>query len=685
MKNTTEIEQEARELRRALDYHNYRYHVLNDPEISDPAYDRLYRKLADLEKEHPELISPDSPTQRVGAEPISGFAKVTHSVPMLSLGNAFDEKELGDFNRRVSALAGTSEIEYVTELKIDGIAVSLTYEEGVLTRGATRGNGTVGEDITANLKTVRSIPLRLRGDPPGHFEVRGEAYLPLDAFKKFNETRKESGQDLFANPRNAAAGTLRQLDPRITATRPLAFFAYSAVVDPDRLRISSQWDLLAFLENLGFPVNPARQLNHDIEEVTAYCRTWEERRNTLDYEIDGIVVKVNSLSQQADIGVLSREPRWAIAYKFEAATATTRLLEIRINVGRTGALIPYAVLEPVKVGGVTIKSATLHNEEDVRRKDIRAGDLVTVKRAGDVIPQVVSPVPEKGRKRSRPFIHPKKCPACGSEVQKEGDGALTYCLNRSCPAQRLEVLKHFVSQGAMDIRGLGPQTIEKMLEMKMISSPADLYEMGREKILELPGFKEKSADNLLHSLEQSKQREFPRVLFALGIRHVGEVTARLLADHFRNIERLKKASLEEIVSVPGIGPEIAESVKGFFRVDENLNHVEKLAGHGLQFSLPDEKAGNKSDSALSGKTVVLTGALEGYTRQEAAEKIELMGGKVTSSVSSRTDFLLAGENPGSKLDKARELGVQVIGEQDFEKFLNEAENGALSSKDSNDG
>lgn len=671
MKGKPEIHQKLTKLRRGLEYHNHRYHVLNSPEIPDEEYDRLYRQLLDLENKYPDLVTPDSPTQRVGAEPLPGFSKVSLSVPMLSLGNAFSEDELKDFHRRVTNLTGTKKIQYVTELKIDGLAVSLTYENGILIRGATRGNGTVGEDVTSNLKTVRSIPLHLTGFPPSQLEVRGEAYLPLPAFQKLNELRLENGQDPFANPRNAAAGTLRQLDPRITASRPLAFFAYSAVIDTEESGIPSQWDLLEFLINSGFPVNPIRQLHQDIKSVSEYCRTWEGQRDTLPYEIDGVVVKVNSLDQQEKIGAVSREPRWAIAYKFQAATATTRLLEISINVGRTGALIPYAVLEPVQLGGVTIKSASLHNEEDVRRKDIREGDTVLIKRAGDVIPQVVGPVPEKGKIRNKPFIYPNRCPTCGSEIQKEGDGALTYCLNRNCPAQRLESLKHFVSLEAMDITGLGSQTLGKMLKLKIITTPSDIYSLPMEQILLLPGFKEKSASNLLKSLEDSKSRDFARVLFALGIRHVGEVTARILTRHFRSIDAIKNASLEEIVTINGIGPETAASLSGFFRIEENLIQVEQLRAFGLQFELTGGGEVQGTELPLAGKTVVITGALEEYTRQEAKDAVASLGGKVTSSVSSRTDFLLVGENPGSKLDKAMEHGVKILDEKGLKKKIME--------------
>jgi DNA ligase (NAD+) len=674
MTGKSNIQQKLTELRGILEYHNHRYHVLNSPEITDEEYDKNYRQLLDLENKYPELVTPDSPSQRIGAEPLPGFSKVSLPVPMLSLGNAFNEAELEDFNRRVTNLTDTGSIEYVTELKIDGLAVSLTYENGILVRGATRGNGTVGEDVTSNLKTVRSIPLRLRGKAPSQLEVRGEAYLPLPAFRKLNDSRLENGQEPFANPRNAAAGTLRQLDPRITATRPLAFFAYSAVLYKTESGILSQWDLLEFLENSGFPVNPVRGLHQNMKSVTEYCKTWEGQRDTLPYEIDGVVVKVNNLDQQTRLGAVSREPRWAIAYKFQAATAATRLLEIRINVGRTGALIPYAVLEPVQLGGVTIKSASLHNEEDVNRKDIREGDTVVIKRAGDVIPQVVGPVLEKGQKRNKAFVYPDRCPTCGSEVQKEGDGALTYCLNRNCPAQRLEALKHFVSLEALDITGLGPQTLEKMLELKIVSAPADLYSLTMEQLLLLPGFKEKSASNLLKNLEASKNRGFPHVLFALGIRHVGEVTARLLAEFFRSIDTIKDTSREEIIAVNGIGPETAASLNGFFRIEENLIQVIQLRLHGLQFELTGTGKAGGPELPLAGKTVVITGSLDNYTRQEAKNAVASLGGKVTASVSSRTDFLLVGENPGSKLNKARDLGVEILDENGLKELIPGADN-----------
>ena len=489
----TDIDQVAAriaELRKDVEYHNYRYYVENDPIISDEEYDRLFRELRELEREHPELSSPDSPTQRVGAEPQERFQKVEHLRPMLSLANAFDEEELHAFGRRIRNLLQTDAVDFVSELKIDGNAVALTYEDGVLVRGATRGNGLVGEDVTANLKTIRAVPLRLRapGPRPARLEIRGEAYLPISAFNRINEEREAAGENIFANPRNAAAGALRQLDPRITASRPLAFFAY-AIGYIEGIGLHGQLEVLEQLRSWGFPVNANYRHHAAIEDVIRFCREWQEKRDTLDYEIDGVVVKVNSLEYQERLGVVSRDPRWAVAYKFPGKLATTRLLKIDINVGRTGALNPYAILEPVQLAGVTIHTATLHNEDDIRRKDIREGDVVIVKRAGDVIPQVVGPVREKRMGAEREFHYPDRCPACHQPVTRGEGEAMAYCRNRRCPAQRLESLIHFVSQGAMDIRGLGPQTIEKLLDLNLISDAADLYSLKGEQMARLPNFK----------------------------------------------------------------------------------------------------------------------------------------------------------------------------------------------------
>lgn len=669
--NIDQIAARIAALRKDIEYHNYRYYVENDPVISDEEYDRLFRELRALEQEHPELAAPDSPTQRVGAEPQERFQKVGHLRPMLSLANAFDEEELRAFDKRIRNLLETGAVDYVTELKIDGNAVALTYEEGAFARGATRGNGLVGEDVTANLKTIRAIPLRLRmkGAVPRRVEIRGEAYLPISAFNRINREREAAGENLFANPRNAAAGALRQLDPRITAARPLAFFAYS-IGYIEGLDLETQEEALEQLRDWGFPVNGNYHHQQTIEDVIRFCGAWQEKRDSLDYEIDGVVVKVNNLGYQERLGVVSRDPRWAVAYKFPGKLAATRLLEIRINVGRTGALNPFAVLEPVQLSGVTIRTATLHNEDDIRRKDIREGDWVIIKRAGDVIPQVVGPVREKRTGSEREFQYPSRCPSCQEPVKREPGDAMAYCLNGLCPAQRLESLIHFVGQGAMDIRGLGPRTIEKLLEMKLIADAADLYNLTAAQVALLPNFKEKSIANLLAGIEASKSRPFSRVLFALGIRHVGEGIAELLVSGFGDIESLIAATEEQISGVQGIGPEIAHSVRSFFDLETSRALVGRLKAAGLQFVCEKKTAGA---GPFAGLSFVITGTLPSMSRKEAGEFIEKKGGKVVSAVSSKTSYLVIGADPGSKLAKARELGVPQITEEELLAKGSEAE------------
>jgi len=663
-RNIDQVAARISRLRTEIEYHNYRYYIEDAPVISDGEYDRLFRELRELEREYPELASPDSPTQRVGAEPQERFRKVAHLQPMLSLANAFDEAELRAFDQRIRKLLDAGAVDFVTELKIDGNAVALTYEDGMLVRGATRGNGLVGEEITANLKTIRAIPLRLRpqGGIPRRLEVRGEAYLPLSAFNRINEEREAAGENVFANPRNAAAGALRQLDSRITASRPLAFFAY-AIGHIEGQNLHSQQEVLERLRGWGFPINPNYRHQDSIDNVIGFCREWQEKRDTLDYEIDGVVVKVNRLDYQEVLGAVSRDPRWAIAFKFPGKLATTRLLTIAINVGRTGALNPYAILEPVQLAGVTVRTATLHNEDDIRRKDIREGDMVIVKRAGDVIPQVVGPVREKRTGAEREFQRPAACPACGGRVERREGEAMSYCTNAHCPAQRLEALIHFVSQGAMDIRGLGPRTIEKLLELKLIVDAADLYRLTGAQIAGLPNFREKSIANLLSSIEQSRTRPFPRVLFALGIRHVGESIAELLAAAFGNIAALSSASEDEISAVQGVGPEIARSVRSYFDVGENQDLIRRLMAAGLQFAA--ERAPSVREGPFAGMTFVITGTLPSLSRKQAGEFIEAHGGKVVSSVSAKTTYLLVGEDAGSKLAKARELGVPQLSEAEL--------------------
>lgn len=664
------------QLRQEIDNHNYRYHVLAEPIISDREFDLLYRELEELEERHPDLVTAESPTQRVGAEPQERFRKVAHRVPMLSLANAFDETELQAFHHRVAKQLEIEEIRLVTELKIDGVAVSLTYEDGRLSHGATRGNGVEGEDVTVNLRTIRSLPLRFREGPqldegtlpsiPSIAEIRGEIFYPLSGFQWVNRQRSEEGAAPFANPRNAAAGALRQLDPAVTATRPLAFFAY-ALGYTEGLSFKSQSEVLQQLIRWGFPVNRHHQSHAGIPSVIEYCQSWEELRDTIDYEVDGVVVKVDRLDLQDRLGAVSREPRWAIAYKFASQVVATRLLEIKINVGRTGALNPYAILEPVELGGVTIRTATLHNQEDIRKKDIRPGDRVLIKRAGDVIPQVMGPVDQDEEARAVPYAYPDECPECGTPIVQDPDEALAYCRNGNCPAQRFESLKHFVSRAALDIRGLGPKTLRKLLELDLVAGPADLYSLTAEQLGELEGFKEKSIENLLAGIDDSRRQAFSRVLFGLGIRHVGETAATLLAGEFREVGNLMQASPERIMEISGIGPEIARSVADYFQVAENCEQIERLKAAGLQLEMSGEV--ETTARAWEGKTLVVTGTLPSYSRREMSELIASNGGKVTGSVSSTTDFLVAGAGAGSKLRRARELGVQVLTEKELLKLL----------------
>jgi DNA ligase (NAD+) len=649
------------ELRQKLEYHNYLYYVKDSPEISDAEYDRMFRELLELERAHPELASPDSPTQRVGGEPLERFTKVQHHAPMLSLANAFSEEELRAFNRRVCGLLDREDAAYVTELKIDGVAIALTYKNGRFVRGATRGNGVVGEDVTANLKTVKQIPLRLKtgGERIPEMEVRGEVYLPLSAFNALNEERADQGLALFANPRNAAAGAIRQLDPKITAARPLSFFGY-AIGYIESAALKTQKETLETLQEWGFPVNTNYRRHESIEGVLKFCKGWQPKRESLDYEIDGVVVKVDDLEDQRVLGKVSRDPRWAIAYKFPGQVATTTLKEIGVNVGRTGSMNPYAVLDPVRLGGVTIKLATLHNEDDIRRKDIRVGDMVVVKRAGDVIPQVVGPVLEQRTGKEEIFHYPDKCPSCGQPVVHEEGEAMAYCVNRDCPAQIFEGLNHFVSRGALDIRGLGPSTIWKLLELGFIRNAADLYSLTEEQLAQLPGFKEKSIQNLLAAIEESKNRPFENVLFALGIRHIGEGVAALLTTAFHDIDGLMNATEEDISGIMGIGPRIAHSVYQYFKDPRNRKLVERLRDAGLKLE-KEERAVKRGP--LVGKSFIITGTLETMPRSAAEKWIEERGGAVLPSVSKKLDYLVVGEDPGSKLAKAQKLGVQTITEK----------------------
>jgi DNA ligase (NAD+) len=666
------------ELRQELVRHNHRYYVLDDPEVSDADYDALINELRELEAEHPELLTPDSPTQRVGAKAAERFAPAEHRQPMLSLANATSEEELRAWLQRSERVLNKqgvedAQISFVTEPKVDGLAISLLYEDGVLVRGATRGDGEIGEDVTQNLRTIKAVPLRVEG-APAVLEVRGEAYLPRAAFARLNEERVAAGEAPFANPRNSAAGSIRQLDPAVTASRPLSMWAYS-VGALEGLSFDTQTESLEWLREHGFKVNGDIARHDQLEQVVEVCRWWEERRESLDYEIDGVVVKVDDLALQRQLGVVGREPRGAIAWKFPPMTATTILERVMWNVGRTGHMVPFAQLEAVQISGVTVKLATLHNEEDLRRKDVREEEEVIVTRAGDVIPRVVSPTAKALRKRKRGPVPspPTHCPACGTETIKPEDGVWTICPNRaSCPGQLFQAVKHFVSRGAMDIEGLGEERAMQFLEGGQIKSTADIYELTEEALTGLEGFGEISARNLVEAVERSKAQPFSRVLYGLGVPGIGFVNARALTRHLRTMDALLEASPEEIEETPGIGPILARTIAETLSEDATRELVERLRGHGLQMvdDGPDPREGQ---GPLHGKTLVLTGTLPELTREDATERIEAAGGKVTGSVSKKTDYVVAGEEAGSKLAKAEKLGTEVLDEAELVKLLDEGD------------
>jgi DNA ligase (NAD+) len=665
----------AAELRRQLEHHNHRYYVLDDPEISDPEYDDLLRELIALEEEHEELRTPDSPTQRVGAKPLGALGEVRHPQAMLSLANARDEDELRAWEQRVRNMLTRQgvpdrEIEYVTEPKIDGLAISLVYEDGVLVRGATRGDGEIGEDVTQNLRTIGAIPLRIRDadTPPPLVEVRGEIYLPLADFARLNEQQAAAGERTFANPRNSAAGSLRQLNPQVTRSRPLSIWCYG-IGASEGLGHATHHESIEWLRAHGFKVNQDVELHRDIDSVLAACRQWEERREGLDYEIDGVVVKINDYETQGMLGVVGREPRWAIAFKFAPTTAVTKLEKIGVNVGRTGNLIPFAILEPVQVGGVTVSKATLHNEEDLVRKDIREGDQVVIMRAGDVIPQVVSPVTQRRDGSERPYVPPDRCPACGTKTVKPEGEVWTRCPNRSdCPGQILQALKHFTSKGAMDIDGFGEKLVYRFYNEGLVRSLPDVYRLTVERLEPLEGFQHRSAENLVDAIERSKGQPFNRVLYALGIPGIGYVNARAIAAHFGSIDLLMEASAGDIEEVEGIGPVLAATIRETMDEPRNQELIEELRQIGLQFEQERALTGG-GEPPLAGKTFVLTGTLERMTREEATARIEELGGKVTGSVSKKTDYVVAGESPGTKLEKAQDLERTVIDEAGLERVL----------------
>ena len=660
-----EAEKRIKELTKRLNEHGYRYYVLDDPIITDEQYDAWMHELIELEKKFPDFVMPDTPTQRVGGEPLPYFQKVEHQTPMLSLSNAFSEQDLREFDQRIRKATGREKIAYVCELKIDGLAVSLHYQAGVFQLGATRGDGQTGEDISQNLKTIRSLPLRLKH--PETLEVRGEAYMSKRAFQELNRTREQKNEPLFANPRNAAAGSLRQLDPKLAAERSLDLFVYSLDQFENEARFQTHTQVLQYLQELGFKVNPEYQRVEDIEGVFAYIDKWTADRKKLAYEIDGIVIKVDDLHLRTQLGATVKSPRWAIAYKFPAERAITILKEIELNVGRTGVVTPTAILEPVLLAGTTVKRASLHNEEMIKEKGILLGDHVVIKKAGDIIPEVVEVLVDRRTGDERPFTMPTECPACGSRLEHlQGEVALR-CLNSSCPAQIREGIIHYASRGAMNIEGLGEKVVAQLCNHGLLHNVADLYILKKEQLVSLERMGEKSAENLLNAIEKSKQNSLERLLFGLGIRFIGMKGARILAQYFQTMDALMEAKLEELMQLEEIGPKMAESVVAYFERPENRQIVKRLQQAGVNMKFLGEVP--SSNSVFAGKKVVLTGALQQFTRQEAKEILERLGAEVTSTVSKKTDIVIAGERAGSKLRKAQELQLQIWDEDTFRKAV----------------
>jgi DNA ligase (NAD+) len=663
---TEAIRKRVEKLREEIEYHNYRYYILDQPEISDAQYDRLMRELEKLEEQYPELRTPNSPTQRVGAPPLEEFEIVRHTIPMLSLANAFDETEAREFDKRVKKFLGTSsDIEYVTEPKLDGLAVELVYERGQFVVGSTRGDGVNGENITQNLRTIKTIPLQLirkEISVPERLEVRGEVIMQLKRFRELNRKREELGESTFANPRNAAAGSVRQLDSKITAERPLEIYCYG-IGEVRGRTFKSHWEILQTLSKWGLRINPNIQRCKHIEDVIEYYHEVNEKREKLPYEIDGIVIKVNQLDLQTRLGEISRSPRWALAFKFQPKQETTKIQEIIVQVGRTGALTPVAVMEPVKVGGVEVSRATLHNQDEIDKKDVRIGDTVVIQRAGDVIPEVVQVIESKRTGKEKKFRMPPKCPVCGAEVIKEE--AIHRCIGLDCPAQLKGRIKHFASKRAMDIDGLGVKLIDQLVDKGLVKDVADIYYIGKKQLIELERMADKSAQNIIDAIEASKTKPLSKFLYALGIRHVGETTAEDLARRFSRLDDFFHLSEEDLREVEGIGPEVSASVFQFFRDKKNKESIERLKKAGVTVIEPKVKAKAK----LAGKTFVFTGALKSFGRDEARDVVASMGGMTASSVSKKVDFVVVGEDPGSKFDKAKELGIKTLTEEEFRKLI----------------
>ena len=675
-----EVIERVKKLREEIEYHNYRYYVLNSPVISDAEYDALMRELRELEAKYPELITPDSPTQRVGFKPAEGFKEVPHAEPMLSLDDATNEKEVLDFDKRVKKFLGLPEevdIEYTVEPKIDGVAIEIVYENGILTTGSTRGDGYVGEDVTNNIKTIKSIPLRLKKfsesapDIPKRIDVRGEVYMTKEEFKKINEERVRKGEMPFANPRNAASGSLRQLDPSITAKRKLDVFFYG-VGKIEGYEFKTQWEVLQTLPKWGLKTNPLVKLVKNIKEAIQYHHELEKKREELEYEVDGVVIKVNRLDYWKKLGTKARSPRYALAYKFKPTQATTQILDITVQVGRTGAITPVAILKPVQIGGVTVERATLHNEDFIKNLDIKIGDWVLVQRAGDVIPEIVMPIKEKRTGKEKEFKFPTHCPICGSKLIKKPEEAIWRCPNPNCYAQLVRKIIHFASRNAMNIEGLGEKVARDLVDKGLVQNVADIYYLRIPDLLKLPGFAYKKAKNLYDAIQKSKKTTLGRFLYALGIRHVGEAMAHYLAEKFGSLEKLSKASIQDLMSLPNVGYEVAKSIVEFFKNEENQKLIQRLLSAGIQFEDVKETPKEEKPQILKGLTFAFTGTLKSMTREQAKKKVLELGGRVSDSVSKKIDYLVVGENPGSKLKKAQNLGIKCISEEEFLNLLKQA-------------